>query len=78
MADKRRKGMIIKNSSPNSVTIDMETRTVEIRPGQEAHITKEEVRDPVLREVLQVRGVTIVRPATFEEDEALERRLNRG
>ena len=77
MADKRRKGMIIKNSDPVPVTIEMETRTIEVDPGEEAHITKEEVRDPILREVLQVRGVSIVRPATFEEDEALERRLNK-
>lgn len=76
MADKRRKGMIIKNVEDKSVKIEMDTRTATLEPGEEFHITKEEVRDPTLREVLQVRGVNIVRPATFEEDEELERRLN--
>lgn len=69
--------MIIKNTDPIPVDIEMEHRTVTIPPGEEVHITKEEVRDPELREVLQVRGVTIVRPATFEEDEELERRLSK-
>ena len=76
MADKRRKGMIIKNVDDDPITVEMDNRTITLTPGEEFHITKEEVRDPRLREVLQVRGVNIVRPATFEEDEKLERELN--
>ena len=67
--------MIIKNSDTKPVTIDMATRSITIEPGEEQPITAEEVRDPILRESLQVRAISIVRPATEEEDAALKQRL---
>ena len=74
MANKRR-GMLIKNTNPRSVEIQMATRRVRLDPGEEQFITAEEVRDVALRENLQVRAVSIVRPATEVEDQELLRRL---
>lgn len=67
MGDKIRKGMIIKNTDTESVGIEMSTRRIEIGPGDQHFITAEEVRDAVLRESLQVRAITIVRPASMKE-----------
>ena len=53
----------------------MASRVIKLGPGEEEFITPEEVRDPKLREALQVRAIAIVRPATKEEDEALANRL---
>lgn len=75
MADRERRGMLIKNSGTRSVRIEMASRAVEIEPGDEVFITPEEVLDPKLREALQIREITIVRPATTEEDVALRERL---
>lgn len=75
MASRKRKGMLIKNTHTRPVSIEMATRTIELKPGDERLITAEEVRDPVLRENLQVRAVSIVRPATDAEEEDLRRRL---
>jgi hypothetical protein len=44
-------------------------------PGDEVFISPEEVLDPKLREALQIREITIVRPATTEEDVALREQL---
>jgi hypothetical protein len=68
---KQRRGMLIKNTNDRPVEIHMSTRTLALDPGQEKFITSDEVRDPVLREMLQVRGIAIVRPSTEEEEEAL-------
>lgn len=70
--------MLIKNLGSTVLTIRMATRRLELGPGDEAALTPEEVRDPVLREHLQIRTVAIVRPTTAEEDEALEQRLASG
>lgn len=67
--------MLIKNTGSESVQITMATRVMTIDSGEEQFITPEEVRDPLLRESLQVRAISIVRPATEEEDEALKQRL---
>jgi hypothetical protein len=67
--------MLIKNSGTRSVEISMASRTMELRPGEEQFITPEEVLDPKLREALQIREISIVRPATTEEDVALRERL---
>lgn len=75
MADRERRGMLIKNSGTRTVRIAMATRTIELGPGGEAFITPEEVLDPKLREALQIREISIVRPATTEEDIALRERL---
>lgn len=75
MASRKRKGMLIKNTHTRPVSIAMESRTIELFPGDEQLITAEEVRDPVLRENLQVRAVAIVRPSTDEEEADLRQRL---
>ncbi|MEX0599418.1 MAG: hypothetical protein WD021_03960 [Rhodothermales bacterium] len=56
----------------------MATRRITVHPGQEKMITAEEVRDPTLRQSLQVRSISIVRPATVEEDAALREELGEG
>jgi hypothetical protein len=78
MADRERRGMMIKNTGSNEVRVPMATRIVHLAPGQERLITEEEVRDPTLREALQLRSISIVRPATVEEVEALKARLAAG
>ena len=75
MANRKRKGMLIKNTNPRPVSITMSTRTITLHPGDEELVTAEEVLDESLREFLQVRGVSIVRPALDEEEEELKQRL---
>ena len=70
-----RRGMIIKNVAERFLSITMEGRTLEMEAEEECMITDVEVRDPVLRENLQLRTVAIVRPATIEETEALRDHL---
>ncbi len=53
----------------------MATRQLTVHPGQERMITAEEVRDPTLRQSLQIRAISIVRPATEEEEIALRQEL---
>jgi len=67
--------MLIKNSGTRSVRIAMASRTMDLQPGEEKFITPEEVLDPKLREALQIREISIVRPATTEEDVTLRERL---
>ncbi|MBO6575491.1 MAG: hypothetical protein JJ896_10850 [Rhodothermales bacterium] len=75
MATRKRKGMWIKNSSTKPVAIEMATRKVSLSPGQKLLISAEEVRDTTLRANLQVRAISIVRPSSDEEEEALQRYL---
>lgn len=76
MADRERRGMLITNNGTDEVTVSMASRTLTIGAGEEAFITPEEVRDPILREALQERSIAIVRPATEAEDEALRERID--
>lgn len=76
MADRIRRGMLITNNGTDTVEVSMSSRQLRIDPGEEAFLTPEEVRDPVLREALQERSIAIVRPATPEEDEELRERLD--
>lgn len=46
----------------------MATRKITVNPGEEKMITAEEVRDPILRQKLQIRAISIVRPATADEE----------
>ena len=46
----------------------MKSREIRLGPGDEALLTAEEVLDPELRAKLQIRAVSIVRPATDEEE----------
>lgn len=71
MGTRRRKGMLVKNTNPHSVEIVMSTRKIVLEPGDEELLTAEEVLDPSLRSNLQIRAVSIVRPATDEEEEGL-------
>ncbi len=75
MSDRKRKGMLIKNTNTQTVTINMATRTISLAPGDEELVTAEEVLDETLRDFLQVRGVSIVRPARDEEEAELRERL---
>ena len=72
---KQRRGMLIKNTNTRSVKIDMKTRSLRLNPGEEKLITAEEVRDSALREKLQVRAISIVRPSTETEEEELMKEL---
>lgn len=60
--------MLIKNTNTYSVEIAMKSREIRLGPGDEALLTAEEVLDPELRAKLQIRAVSIVRPATDEEE----------
>ena len=71
----KRRGMLIKNTNDRPVEIPMARRSITLHPGEEQFITAEEVRDPSLREKLQVRGVSIVRPSTDDEEASLRERL---
>ncbi len=64
-----RRGMLIKNVVERPLRLVLDTRVVPLEPGEEVLVSAVEVRDPVLRENLQVRTIAIVRPATDEEDE---------
>ncbi len=70
-----RRGMLIKNTHERPVALALATRTIHLEPGDETCITAEEVRDAAMREYLQIRAVSIVRPTTGEEEEALQARL---
>ena len=72
---RKRKGMVIKNTDDRIVEVNLTTRTLVIRPGEEYPITADEVKDPVLRENLQVRAISIVRPTTDAEEDAVQRLL---
>ena len=72
---RKRKGMIIKNTENRPVQINLTTRTLVIHPGEEYAITADEVKDPVLRENLQVRAISIVRPTNEAEEEEVRRLL---
>ena len=63
-----RRGMYIKNVAERLLEIEMETRTLRMKAGEIELVTAVEVRDPVLREHLQIRSIAIVRPATAEEE----------
>lgn len=76
MTLRKRKGMLIKNTNTNLVVIEMTTRTITLAPGDEELVTAEEVLDETLRDYLQVRGVSIVRPTSDEEEAELRERLS--
>ena len=72
---RKRKGMVIKNTDIRSVSVALETRVLDIGPGEEMPITSEEVRDPALREKLQARAISIVRPISEAEEVVVRRSL---
>lgn len=67
--------MLITNSGPETVRISMTSRLLRLEPGDEKFITPDEVQDSELREALQERSISIVRPATRTEEETLQERL---
>ncbi len=70
---KQRRGMLIKNTNTRPVDIKMKTRSLRLNAGEEKLITADEVRDAALREKLQVRAISIVRPSTeMEEGELMQ------
>ncbi len=72
---RKRKGMVIKNTNDKPVEIVLASRKIVLYPGDERPITSEEVKDPLLRESLQVRAISIVRPTTDDEEAAVRRLL---
>lgn len=68
--------MIIKNNGSEEVRVDMKSRVLRLGAGEEQVIAPSEVRDSRLRRALQERSISIVRPATEDEEEALQERLN--
>lgn len=75
MADRERRGMLIKNNGDEAVRVDLSSRELRVRAGEERLITPGEVREDALRRALQERSLSIVRPATRAEEEALQERL---
>lgn len=67
--------MVIKNTNATPVAVQMASRSILLRPGDEEMVTAEEVQDEGLRDHLQVRSVSIVRPTTEEEEIGLKERL---
>ncbi len=76
MNDRIRRGMWIKNNGTETVTVSLSSRELQLGPGEEKLITPEEVRDSSMRTALQERSIAIVRPATEDEEEALQERLD--
>ena len=72
---KQRRGMLIKNTNMRPVDIVMKTRPLRLNPGEEKFISADEVRDEAIREKLQIRAVSIVRPSTKEEEEQLMQQI---
>ena len=72
---RKRKGMVIKNTNDRIVEVNLATRSLVIEPGEEYFITADEVKDPILREKLQIRAISIVRPMTDDEEDAVQRLL---
>ena len=72
---KQRRGMLIKNTNTRPVEIEMKTRPLRLNPGEEKFITPDEVRDEAIREKLQIRAVSIVRPSTQAEEDLLVQQL---
>jgi hypothetical protein len=68
--------MLIKNLGEQPLAIRMSTRKLSLGPGEESPVTPDEVRDPILRDHLQVRTIAIVRPTTPAEDEQLKQLLS--
>lgn len=62
--------MVIKNTNERLVEIELAGRSFVLEPGDEMLILPEEVRDATMREHLQVRSVSIVRPTTEDEETA--------
>lgn len=78
MPNRTRRGMLVKNTHDRPVELVLSTRTIRLAPGDETGITADEVRDEAMRDHLQVRTVSIVRPTTEQENDALVRELAGG
>lgn len=72
---RNRRGMLLKNTSEEFLTLKLATRSISFEPGEEYMITADEVKDNNMREYLQLRTVVIVRPTTLEEEDELIRSL---
>lgn len=73
---RNRRGMLLKNTSEDFLTLKLATRSISFEPGEEHMITSDEVKDNHMREYLQLRTVVIVRPTTLEEEDDLIRSLH--
>ena len=72
---RKRKGMIIKNADKVAKSVELSTRALHLPPGGTATLTSDEVMDPTLRDLLQVRALAIVRPITQAEEVAIRKEL---
>ncbi len=72
---RQRKGMIIKNTDTEAMSVELETRILHLPPGGSRPVTSAEVMDPTLRDLLQTRQLAIVRPITQAEEFAIRREL---
>jgi len=63
--------MLIKNVAERPITITLNNRTINMEAEEEVIVSAEEVRDPEMREHLQVRTIAVVRPASDEESSTL-------
>lgn len=72
---RHRKGMIIKNTDTEAMSVELETRVLHLPPGGTHPVTSEEVMDPMLRDLLQTRQLAIVRPITQAEEIEIRREL---
>lgn len=68
--------MVIKNTDDQAVVLQLATRKLIVRPGEAVPISADEVRDSVLREKLQARAISIVRPITEAEEKAVRQLLD--
>ncbi len=66
-----RRGMLIKNVSEGPLDLRLDDRTLHLDPGDERVVSAGEVRQPLLRESLQLRTIAVVRPSTDEEANVL-------
>lgn len=67
--------MVIKNTDTHAVVLQLATRQLVVKPGEQVPISADEVRDAVLRENLQARAISIVRPITEAEENTVRQLL---
>ncbi len=75
MIVRQRKGMIIKNTNKQAISVKLRGREIQIPPGETAPVSSEEVMENTLRDLLQVRDLAIVRPLTEQEEEEIQKKI---
>ncbi len=75
MIVRQRKGMIIKNTNKQVISVKLSGREIQIPPGETTPVSSEEVMENTLRDLLQVRDLAIVRPLTEQEEEEIQKKI---